>query len=372
MNPSPINRFSSLQFKNGKSLRNRVVVPPMASETADRQGLVTDRTLSHYKRLSEARAGLVMVEYTYVHSSGRSEENQLGAYSDAQNEGLAKLAKVIQESGAFAGLQLTHAGGKTSRDLTGGVLMGPSGVVVPVKGQDLEAMDPMSEQEIQLWKQWFVDAASRAKLAGFDLVEFHAAHGYGLNQWLSPLTNHRNDRYGGSRERNAQLLLEIVSEVRRAHPELLLAVRMPGQDFIEGGLTSLDSIWLAKALESAGVDLIDVSSGIGGWRRPRDRIQEGYLVDEASRIQAFVKAPVIGVGGIETGTYIDQNLSESRFSLAAVGRAILKDPKLWGDTHLAESRITATRSAYCAKQSPSDFSFPNPERLESQFSGTVF
>jgi NADPH2 dehydrogenase len=332
-------RFTELRFKNGKRLSNRVVVPPMASETADSEGFVTDKTLSHYKRLSESRAGLVMVEYTYAHLSGRSEEKQLSAQSDAHIEGLSELAKLIHQAGALAGIQLTHAGGKTTRDLTGGSLMGPSPVTVPVKDRTLEAMDPMSESDIKLWKVWFKAAVARANKAGFDFVEFHAAHGYGLNQWLSPLTNLRSDLYGGTLGRNARLLFEIVRNARAEHPDLLLAVRMPGQDFIEGGLNPSDAVWLAKELELAGVDLIDVSSGIGGWRRPRDRTHEGYLVDEASRVQASVNTPVIGVGGIESGAYINRSLLERRFSLAAVGRAILKDPQIWGDTHLVESVI---------------------------------
>lgn len=333
------NRLSSLQFKNGKRLRNRVVVPPMASGTGDPDGFVTEKTLSHYERLSKAHAGLIIVEYTYVHDSGKSEENQLGFQSDAHIEGLSKLAKLIRASGALAGIQITHAGGKTTRDLTGGVLMGPSPVTVPVKDRELEVMEAMSNVEIELWKSWFSAAVTRAKLAGFDLVEFHAAHGYGLNQWLSPLTNRRDDPYGGSRDRNTRLLLEVVTNARAKHPELLLAVRIPGQDFIDGGIKIEDSVWLAQALEEAGIDVIDVSSGIGGWRRPRERENEGYLVKEASIIQSFVHTPVIGVGGIESSAYIDQALSQGKLSLAAVGRAILKDPKAWGDIHLAESMI---------------------------------
>ncbi|MFL5813387.1 MAG: NADH:flavin oxidoreductase [Bdellovibrionia bacterium] len=339
MKHQSLSRFTGLSFQNGKRLANRVVVPPMASETADAQGFVTDKTLSHYQRLSQSRAGLVMVEYTYVDVSGRSEEKQLGAHSEEHIHGLSALAQVIHQSGALVGIQLTHAGGKTTRDLTGGALMGPSPVAVPVKDRVLETMDPMSETDIELWKGWFKSAVVRAKKAGFDLVELHAAHGYGLNQWLSPLTNHRSDSYGGTLDRRARLLLEIVREVRAEHSDLLLAVRMPGQDFMEGGLRSSEAIWLAQSLERTGIDVIDVSSGIGGWRRPRNRTDEGYLVDEASAIQASVDTPVIGVGGIETGAYIDQSLSQGRFALAAVGRAILKDPGLWGDTHLAESVI---------------------------------
>jgi NADPH2 dehydrogenase len=168
----------------------------------------------------------------------------------------------------------------------------------------MERPDAMSAEGIVLWKTTFLEAIRRAKTAGFDLVEFHAAHGYGLNQWLSPITNQRTDAYGGSLENNTRLLFEIIEDAKRIFPELLFAVRMPGQDFLEGGLQPSDSIWIARELEKRGLDIIDVSSGIGGWRRPRDRTGEGYLVAEAAILQSAVSIPVIGVGGIETGDFI--------------------------------------------------------------------
>lgn len=327
MKTGHINRQSSLNLKNGKALRNRIVVPPMASQTASDLGFVTDSTLAHYERLSQSQAGLVIVEYTYVHSTGKSEANQLGISDDTHLDGLTKLSTQIRKSKALAGIQLTHAGGKTSRDLTGRVLMGPSNIPVPVRDQKLEAPDSMTELEIEMWKSAFVAAAGRAVLAGFDLIEIHSAHGYGLNQWLSPLTNQRTDHFGGSLENRSRLLFEILSEIRSQFPALLISVRIPGQDFLEGGLTLVETVKLAQQLESVGVDLIHVSSGIGGWKRPRDRSGEGYLVEEAAAIQRSVKTPVIGVGGIQTGDFIDQNLELGRFSLAAVGRAILNNPE---------------------------------------------
>ncbi|HWU42795.1 MAG TPA: hypothetical protein VN132_05125, partial [Bdellovibrio sp.] len=226
-------------------------------------------------------------------------------------------------------IQLTHAGGKTERDMTGGFLMAPSAVSVPVKDRQLEIPEAMSDGDISLWKNSFVAAAERAHKAGFDLVELHAAHGYGLNQWLSPITNCRTDKFGGSLENRARLLLEIITEIHKAFPDLLLAVRMPGQDFIEGGFTSEEAIQLAQMLEKAKVNILDVSSGIGGWRRPQARIGEGYLVSEAANIQSSVNIPVIGVGGIQTGDYIDESLRAGLFSLAAVGRAILEAPEVF-------------------------------------------
>lgn len=308
-----------------------MVVPPMASGTADTRGFATEATRAHYRRLARSGAGLVMVEYSFVHASGRSETNQLAADQDDKIPGLARIAAAIQAEGALAGLQLVHAGGKTERALNGGVLFGASAVSVPVKDRALEIPQEMTLAEIANLREWYARAASRARRAGFDLVELHAAHGYGLNQWLSPLTNRRRDRYGGSLRARSRLLFETLAEARRELTgELALAVRLPGQDHAPGGLRPAEMSDIASQLEARGLaDLIDVSSGIGGWRRPQGRSGEGYLVADAARIKHDLKLPVIGVGGIETMGFIDQALSQGWLDFAAVGRAILKDPDLW-------------------------------------------
>ena len=327
-------RFSPYRFTGGKTAKNRVVVPPMASQTADERGGATPATTRHYARLAESGAGIVFVEYSFVHPSGKGEENQLGADSDTNLEGLREIAGVIHSAGALAGLQLVHVGGKSTKAIAGGELMSPSGVPVPVKGWETDASVEMSREDIKLWVRWFTDAALRAQAAGFDLVELHAAHGYGLNQWISPLTNKRTDAYGGGMDGRSRILLEIVESIKMAAPGLLLAARLPGQDHMEGGLTTADMGWLVKRLEDMGLALIDVSSGIGGWRRPEGRSGEGYLVNDAATLKAFTSLPVIGVGGIETGGFIDRILGEERVDFAAVGRAVLKDPLAWGREQL--------------------------------------
>lgn len=334
MKTEVLDRFSKLDLRRSYQLRNRVVVPPMASGTATTDGLATEKTLSHYQNLARSGAGLIIVEYTYVHLSGRSEPHQLGIYSDRHTQGLKKISQIIRDSGAVAGIQLTHAGGKTERGLTGGPLMAPSNHPVPVKDRELEIPDEMGAAEIALWKEAFLAGTQRAKEAGFDLVEFHAAHGYGLNQWLSPLTNQRGDGYGATLKGRSRLLAEIVTQARAHHPDLLLSVRMPGQDFLEGGFSEADAMTLAGELERPGVDILNVSSGIGGWKRPQSRTGQGYLLPEASRIQASTQLPVIGVGGIEQGEFIDQVIRSKKVTLAAVGRAILRNSSGWGQVHL--------------------------------------
>lgn len=309
-----------------KTFKNRIIIPPMASQTANVFGDVSEKTLFHYKRLASSGAALVFVEYSYIHSSGKSESNQLGIYRDEQIIPLARLAKVIKAEGALAGIQLVHAGGKTTRDLTIGRLIGPSSIQVPVKGENLDVPDMATLEDINLIKNSFLDATSRAVAAGFDIIELHCAHGYGLNQWLSPITNKRKDRYGGVFKNRIRLLTEIIELIHFNHPLVLLSVRMPGQDYFPGGLTPTEGIRLGRALEYLGVNILNVSSGIGGWRRPRNFEGEGYLVDDARRIQNQVKIPVIGVGGLKSKEVINQMLFEKAFTFAAIGRAMLEDP----------------------------------------------
>jgi NADPH2 dehydrogenase len=336
MKTKHLNKFSAFTFKNGLAAKNRVVVPAMASQSATLSGHATEETVKHYSNLAKSGAGIIFVEYTFVHHSGRSEENQLGIDNDLQILGLSKIAKAIKDQGSIAGIQLTHAGGKTTRDLTNGFLMGPSNEAVPVKDQLMEIPDAMEMSEINLWKEAFLMSTKRAVHAGFNLIELHAAHGYGLNQWISPITNKREDHFGGALLNRIRLLSEIIQTIKLSFPELLLSVRIPGRDFLEEGISSEDAILIAKHLEFLGVDIINVSSGIGGWRRPRERLGEGYLVDEACAIQKNVNIPVIGVGGIETGNYIDQIMSTGDIAFAAVGRAILSDPEGWGVKNLLD------------------------------------
>jgi NADPH2 dehydrogenase len=332
------NRLSPYVFPGGKIARNRVVVPPMTSQTAEPSGNASPATIENYARLARSGAGLVFVEYSFVHASGRGQEDQLGADSDARLPGLREVARVIRGAGALAALQLVHVGGKTTAALAGGVPMSPSGVLVPVKGWTPDGSVEMTLADVRLWVRWFTEAALRAEAAGFDMVELHAAHGYGLNQWLSPLTNTRADAYGGDIEGRGRILFDILKSIRAAAPGLLLAVRLPGQDHMEGGLTTREMGRLVARLEEFGADLIDVSSGIGGWRRPDSRPRgEGYLVDDAAELKRSTALPVIGVGGIESGDYIDRILAEGRVDFAAVGRAILKDPVQWGRDNLKDA-----------------------------------
>ncbi|PAW08739.1 NADH:flavin oxidoreductase [Vibrio sp. V1B] len=317
-------RFSSLTVAH-HHLKNRVVVPSMASQTSTTEGLATSSTIKHYGKLAQSGAGLVMVEYSFVDFSGRSEPNQLGAHSDDCVEGMKAIAQVIHDHGAKAGFQITHCGGKATLE-TCPNLMGPSGITVPAYDRVLPQPKAMTLEDMLFWRKQFIDAALRADKAGFDFVELHCAHGYGLNQVLSPVTNQRDDLYGGSLENRSRLVVEIIEAIK-AKSNIGMMVRIPGQDLYPEGLTQEDMVKVCKLFINAGLDLINVSSGIGGWNRPKDRRGEGFLVSESAFLkQADLGIPIIGVGGIESAEYLDQAVNNGWLDLAAVGRAILKDP----------------------------------------------
>lgn len=352
------NRWSPFRFKNGKTTKNRVVVPPMASQTADAEGLATDATYLHYMNLTQSGAGLIFVEYSHVHQSGKGEENQLGVHSADTVPGLRKISTIIKSSGALSGLQIVHVGGKGETSLADQPLIGPSSIAVPVKGWQPEVPQAMTKEQIKLMIEWYVAAAHRAVQAGFDILELHAAHGYGLNQWLSPITNQRSDDYGGSIYNRARLIFDIVARIKVELPNLLLAIRLPAQDHMDQGLSTTDMVWVVAQLEHLGVDLVDVSSGIGGWRRPEGRVGQGYLVSDATLLKQHLKVPVIGVGGIETGDFIDELLEANRVDFTAVGRAILKNPMNWNQTNLNQKGVTIeTIRASDSNIEPTDVAF---------------
>jgi len=318
-------RFSPL-ITDSFTLKNRLVVPPMASQSADREGLTTLDTLTHYANLVKSGASLVMVEYSFVSLAGRSETNQLGAHHDSCIAGLAEIVNIIHQAGAKAALQLTHCGGKDSDGISSD-LMGPAGITVPAYDRELPLPRAMTVDDIASWHQDFVRAALRAELAGFDFVELHCAHGYGLNQFLSPITNQRTDQHGGSLTNQVRLITDIITDVCQQAPRLKVMVRIPGQDLYPDGLSQADMVQAAQLMVTAGVDILNISSGIGGWARPKNRRGQGYLINESQYMkQANLGVPIIGVGGIEEGDYIDTAIENDWLDLAAVGRVILKDP----------------------------------------------
>lgn len=316
--------FSPLQVKKF-TLRNRIVLPPMANNMSDGSGAVTDRHIQHYVRRAQAGVGMVIVEHAYVQQAGRVNKAQLGIHHDDLIPGLRRLAEAVKAHDTVVGVQITHGGGKATQESAGTDPVAPSAGTVPGATEPAVALSGDQLAQIQAA---FVAAAQRALAAGFDFVEIHGAHGYLLSQFLSPLTNQRTDEYGGDLVNRLRFPLEVVAAVR-AHVDAdhLLLYRLGGSDYMPGGLTAEEGRAAAKALVDTGVDLLDISGGLCG-SRPSEAAEktQGYFVPMAARIQAEVAVPVVVAGGITDPLAADRFIREGQVELVAIGRAMLANP----------------------------------------------
>lgn len=309
-------------------LKNRIVLPPMATTKSRDDGAVTDSVVEHYVKMAQGGVGLIIVEHAYVFPSGKASGGQLGIYQDELLPGLRELAQAIRQSGSKVGIQINHAGSRTSAEVIGMQPLGPSDVPVP---GDEEVPRPASADELEEISSGFASAARRAVQAGLDLVEIHGAHGFLLSEFLSPFTNRRSDRYGGSFENRCRFPLEVVNKVRQAiGHDFILFYRLGADDLIPGGLTITDSTRFASLLAAAGVDCLDVSGGLCGSAPQRLQSISGYFVPLAEAIKEVVDIPVIVAGGITEPKFADKLIRAGKVDLVAVGRAQLKDPEWVG------------------------------------------
>ncbi|MBI2979866.1 MAG: NADH:flavin oxidoreductase [Chloroflexi bacterium] len=308
----------------GLKIKNRLVMPPMATKMATKDGGVTDRHIKHYTARARGGVGLIILEHTFVSGNGKASDGQLGIYDDKLISGLRRLVQAIHSDGAKAGIQLTHSGSRTTRGVIGEQPAGPWNIPVP---GDEEIPRPFTIEELKKTAGAFVEAARRAVEAGFDVVELHGAHGYLLGQFLSPYTNRRHDEYGGDWEGRLRLPLEVIAEVRdRLGEDIPLFYRFGADDMIEGGLTRKETKLIAPRLEQAGVDVIDISGGLGGSGRDRFT-EQGYFVPLAQAIKETVKIPVIGVGNITDADYADAIVRQGMVDMVAFGRLLLSEPE---------------------------------------------
>lgn len=313
--------FAPLDYR-GLRLRNRIVMPPMANNMATEAGEVTREMIQHYKKRAKAEVGLVIVEHSYVHPLGRVNKNQLGIHGEHVLTGLRQLAHNIISGRAATGIQITHGGSAVASAVNGEAAVAPSPIPHP-RGEEVPR--ELSQAEMAEIRQAFAMAARRAKLAGFNMVEIHGAHGYLLNQFYSPLTNHRSDDYGGSRENRLRFPLEVVRAVREAvGREFPVFYRLGADDGQPGGLTVDDARFAAPRLVDAGVDVLDISGGLMG-SRPTGA-EPGYFVPLAVAVKEVVKVPVLVTGGITDPLFAEQLIREGKADLVGIGRALLQDP----------------------------------------------
>jgi NADPH2 dehydrogenase len=301
----------------GVTLKDRIVMPPMGTEYATAKGEVTEKLIEYYTRRSPI-VGLVIIEHSYIAPEGKVSPNQLGIYKDDLIHGLKQLASKIRATGTPVVIQINHGGKVASQEITGTMPVAPS---ADGKARELKI------QEIEALTETFASAAERAMQAGFDGVELHGAHGFLLNQFYSPLTNRREDKYGKSLVKRIKFPLEAVKRVKQTVGEKLLMYRIGSDDMDPAGTKIGDSQKFAVKLEKAGVDVIDVSGGLCGSRPADLQETQGFFIPQAQQIKKAVHVPVIGVGGITKPEYADKVIREGQVDLVAVGRALVKDPE---------------------------------------------
>jgi 2,4-dienoyl-CoA reductase-like NADH-dependent reductase (Old Yellow Enzyme family) len=326
--------FSPLRLRD-LNLRNRIVVSPMCQYSSS-DGFANDWHLVHLGSRAVGGAALVFTEAAAVVPDGRISPQDLGIWKDAQIEMLARIFQFIEAQGAIAGVQLAHAGRKasTGRPWEGGKpvsvadggwspIFAPSAVPFDDGYQVPQELDRIRIAEIT---EAFANAAQRALQAGAKVLEIHAAHGYLLHSFLSPLSNSRADEYGGSFENRIRFLCQTTTAVRKVWPEKYpLFVRISATDWIEGGWTDDDSVALARKLKSLGVDLIDCSSG-GSVPRAKIPIGPGYQVRFAARIRREAEIATAAVGMITSPEQADQIVRLGQADLILMAREFLRHP----------------------------------------------
>ncbi|MDF2883786.1 MAG: oxidase [Clostridiaceae bacterium] len=304
-------------------LKNRLVMPPMATSKSQSDGKVSRDILNYYDEKSKGGyISLIIIEHSFIAQQGKADGRQMSSAEDGVVENLKKLAEVIHENDSKAVMQINHAGSAASKDITGYEPVGPSAVKNPRKGN---IPKELTKDEIKDIINAFRAAALRVKEAGFDGVEIHSAHGYLLNQFFSPLTNKRTDEYGGDVMERIKIHLEVIKAVRQAvGSEFPVLLRLGASDYMEGGSTIEHSKIAAVEFEKAGVDILDISGGFCGYVLP-SATEQGYFSSLTEQIKKVVSIPVILTGGITQAKAAEQLLSEGKADLIGVGRAIYKD-----------------------------------------------
>ncbi len=319
----------------GLTLPNRIGVSPMCQYSA-RDGHPTDWHLVHLGGLAQGGAGLVMTEATAVAPEGRISPQDLGLWQDSHVQPLARLAAFVRAQGAVPGIQLAHAGRKAGTEAPwkgGGVIppdqggwqgVGPGPEPFAAGWNPPRALDEAGLRQVV---EAFRAAAARAQAAGFQVLEVHSAHGYLLHQFLSPLSNRRQDAWGGSFQNRTRLVREVAAAVRSVWPEQLpVLVRLSATDWVPGGWDPDQSVELARLLGSLGVDLVDCSSG-GNVPKAPIPMAPGYQVPFAARIRREAGLPTAAVGLITRPAQARQILEEGSADLVFLGRELLRNPR---------------------------------------------
>ena len=328
----------------GLTLPYRAALSSMCQYSAD-QGFPTSWHFRHYAERAVGGASLVMLEATAILPEGRISPDDLGIWDAEHAQALARLVEQLHSLGVAVGVQLAHAGRKASvaapwksgktvhPDQGGWVVRAPSAIPF-TEGDPMPS--PLSSDEISEVLEAFVAAAQRAHQAGFDVIELHAAHGYLVHQFLSPLTNQRQDSWGGDFDGRTRLAVEASRALRTVWPaEKPLFARISATDWAEGGWTPADTVKLARLWKKEGVDLVDVSSGglVPGAKIP---LGPGYQVPFAAQVRSEAQIPTAAVGLLQDWQQINEVISSEQADLVLLGRQLLRDP-YWLLRHLPAS-----------------------------------
>lgn len=310
--------FSEYEIK-GLKLKNRLVMPPMCMYSADNQGMVADFHRLHYGARALGGVGLIILEATAIVPNGRISSNDLGIWHDGHIEGLKSIVESVKPYGTKIGIQLAHAGRKCESNDDYIVAPCP----IPYSDHYRWPRKLSKEVIIEIIDQ-FKDAAKRADQAGFDLIEIHAAHGYLINQFLSPLANKREDEYGGSLENRTRFLKEILKAIKQVWPDdKPILVRVSADDYVEGGI---DKDQMAQIIDLIKEDIDMVHVSTGGVVSAKINSYPGYQVTHAEYIKNKCNIPTIAVGLITEYDHVEAILQNNRADLVALGRELLRKP----------------------------------------------
>lgn len=308
--------FSKFTIRNVE-LKNRIVMSPMCMYSSDDSGEVKSWHKIHYPTRAIGGAGLIMQEATAVQKQGRISEQDLGIWDDSHIAGLRELTELVHSFGAKVGIQLAHAGRKAA-------IRGPIYAPSPLQyDENYKKPNELSIEEILETVDAFRQATIRAVKCNYDVIEIHAAHGYLINTFLSPLTNKRTDQYGGDRAGRFTFLREIIENVRQEWDGPLF-VRISANEYHAGGNTMEDFIYYAEEMKKLGVDLIDCSSG--AVVPAQIDVYPGYQVTYAETIRQHVEIPTGAVGLITDANHAEEIIANKRADLVFLGRVLLRDP----------------------------------------------
>jgi len=314
---------------------NRIVMPPMTTRTADEAGHVTEDTLAYYLARAQGGVGLITVEMASPERAGRHRRREIGIYDDCFLPGLTRLVEKLHAAGSKASIQLGHGGGHTRADICGETPIAPSAIAHPVYETTFETIIPeaMSKARIDRTIAAHVEAAVRARKAGFDCVEIHAAHGYLISQFHAPFENRRTDEYGGSLENRARFGLEVLRAVKSAVAGMPVVYRLSVEDFFPGGLPLAEGLQIAIWAAQAGADALHVTAG--HYRSlpsaqivlPPMRFPDAMFLDYAARVKQSVSVPVIAVGRLGDPIVAGEAVAAGKTDFVALGRTLIADPQ---------------------------------------------